>query len=148
MVIIVTLDFFPGRMHTQVHDKHWMTQTWLCHCLQLRFRPAGQWLYLDFFSVSWHHGLQFALAPALQFSPPSQSISPPTCSVRDGIVACSHCGPTSHCLGFLLFRTVNRLRNVIPGHHLQRNHIDICSPHVQIQVMLEAVFAHCHVRRG
>lgn len=62
--------FFPGRMHTQVHDKHWVTQNWLCHCLQLRIRPAGQRLYLDFFRVSWHHGIQFALAPALQLSPP------------------------------------------------------------------------------
>ena len=142
--------FFPGRMHTQVHDKTPGDSALVVSLLAImkatgRAAAVSQLLQ----RISCHHGIRFALAPALQFSP-SLNLDPhPPALVCDGIVACFHHPPTFLIvLCFLTRSTVKGFRNVIQGHRLQRECIDIHSPLVQTQVKLKARFAHYCVKNG
>lgn len=141
--------FFPGRMHTQVHDKMLGDSALIVSLLAIMkaigWAAAVSWLFQR---ISWHHGTRFALAPALQFNlslDPDPHLPAP---MRDGIVACSHHPPISHCFMFPHSSTVKGFGNVIQGHRLQRECIDIHSPLAQTQVKLKARFAHCHVKGG
>lgn len=133
-------------MHSQVHDKKPVTQHWLSHCVRLWRRLARQRLYLHFFSVSlgitgsgllWH--LHSSLAPLSVWIPTHLprwvvALSPVLTIPPFLIVLC-----------FLTRSTVKGFRNVIQGHRLPRECIDIRSPLVQMQIKLKARFAHYRV---
>lgn len=136
--------FFPGRMHTQVHGKTPVSQHWLSRCLPLWRQPARQRLYLNFFSVSpgimgsglLRH-LRSGLAP-LSIHVPTQ---PPQWVMALLPVFVVPPTPFLIVLCVLTGSAVKGFRNVIQGHRLQRECVDIRSPLVQTQVKLKAGFA-------
>lgn len=148
MVIIVTLDFFSqgGCTFRCMTNTGWLRTGCVIACNyefdQLgsgRTSISSESLDIRGSSLLWHLHSSLALLSVwiLTHLP-----------CANGIVTCSHCAPTPRCLEFLLCSTVNRLRIVIPGQHLQRNHVDICSPLVQMQVILKNMFAHYRVKRS